>query len=358
MQKRILILTLKIGGVITVARVLKDYFEKKGVKVKICFFEEVVSQRLYSILFKGWYLKPFPKKIRLWSFLYNNSGIYRVVYSLLYCISPKFTCPILREEIIKFNPDELIAGSFLPSFFIRHAIKDLPIRCNLNAVISNFDFPKYWDKYLDNYFIPHEGLLEVGVQSKIARDKIFISGLPINCDKITSGDLKTSILLVGGRLGIGIELDTILLVLNNFKGNLIVVCGENVKLNLLLNKIRHPKLKILGNIDSNIISELYNTSICVITKAGTLTLAEAAIRKVPIIINYFVEGHEKKNTEYLLKYDACFRGFNNNELLQSLKEIEGDSNICKIKVNNAYKLFNKSRNIDFSPVVERCGNVD
>ena len=126
-DKRILILTLKIGGVISIAKSMREYFEKQGCSVNICYVEDTINKQVYSILFKGWYLKPISKAIRLWSFIYKNTSIYRLAYKILYLIQPSFTCPLLQQAIIDFKPNEIIAGSFLPSFFIRHAVKDIDI---------------------------------------------------------------------------------------------------------------------------------------------------------------------------------------------------------------------------------------
>ncbi len=353
MDKRILILTLKIGGVISIAQSMQEYFEAKGYSVKLCYVEDAVNQNVYSFLFKGWYLKPIPKAIKLWSFLYNNSFVYRIAYSVLYLTKPSFTCNVLQNEIERFKPNEIIAGSFLPSFFIRHAVKNINIKCKLNAVISNFDFPKYWDKHLDNYFIPHSGLIQIGIRNGIAKNKIHVSGLPIILSLESKYARRKQLLFVGGRLGIGIKRDTILLLLKHTDYSINVVCAENLTLNEELSKIINPRLIVLGNIEAKLMTKLYRESQCVITKAGTLTVAEAAICKTPIIINYHVEGHEKKNVQYLKKHKACLFGYTNNELLDSLNVLNEQGDVYKEIVDNAYNLLKKSKNIDFSPILNR-----
>ncbi len=352
-MKKILILTLKIGGVISIAQSMREYFEKQGYSVNICYVEDTINKKVYSILFKGWYLKPVSKAIHLWSFLYKNSFIYRLAYKILYLTKPSFTCPLLQQEIIDFKPNEIIAGSFLPSFFIRHAVKDINIGCKLNAVISNFDFPKYWDKHLDNYFIPHSGLTQIGIRNGIAKNRIHVSGLPITIPSELKYARNKQLLFVGGRLGIGIKADTILLLLKHTDYTIYTVCAENQILKDELAKIKNPRLNVLGNIEATLMTKLYKESQCVITKAGTLTIAEAAICKTPIIINYHIEGHEKKNVQYLKRYRACLFGYTSKELLNSLNILEIQDDVYQGIVNNAYDLFQKSKNIDFSPIINR-----
>lgn len=351
MAAKALIFTVKIGGVTTVSNTLKKYLEERNLEVKICYFDDVIPKVLYSILLKGWYQKKWALKIKFWTIIYYLSFIYRIAYLILSIFPLRWTCVKLTKEIKDFNPHYIFAASFLPSFFAKNVIQKSKVPSKVYSIISNFDVPYFWDNRSDMYLLPHHELSEMAIKIGLPANRIQVTGLPINIS--TNKDTpKDVILVMGGKFGIGIEIDILKLAstFNNYK--IVVICGTNEKLKDKLSKKKQENLIIHGDMHADNIYNYYSKSICVITKAGTITLAEAALRKIPIIICDYIEGHELKNMTFMLNRNACYNGTNGSNIpLLVQKAIDMDEDTYTI-IQNAYNIFSLSLTFNIDNLIE------
>jgi 1,2-diacylglycerol 3-beta-galactosyltransferase len=179
---------------------------------------------------------------------------------------------------------------------------------------SNFAFvgaahSTWFDKRADYIFVPSEEVRRIALSCGIKRDKIVVHGLPIRPafwsetkPKRTlrsrlglCQDCKT-VLVMGGGDGVGnlCEVATEIgetLGKRNGKSEVVVVCGHNSNVANKLQAKSWPSnvdVKVKGFVNN--IDEYMGASDCIVTKAGPGTIAEAMVRKLPVIISSFLPG--------------------------------------------------------------------
>ncbi|MBI3363929.1 MAG: hypothetical protein HY033_03370 [Ignavibacteriae bacterium] len=103
---------------------------------------------------------------------------------------------------------------------------------------------------------------------------------------------------------------------------MIVVCGKNRKLHETLRRKRFPPnvdVKLYQFID--FVDQLMDASDVLITKAGGLTITEALVKHLPMIIFDPIPGQEGHNTNYILEHGAALTATNFSILHYKLKII-------------------------------------
>ena len=85
---------------------------------------------------------------------------------------------------------------------------------------------------------------------------------------------------------------------------LTMVCGKNEELKEKLEKkyslfIDENRLEILGY--TNEIARLMEENQILITKPGGLTVSEAIVKNIPLIIPFFIPGHEEENKNFIVE---------------------------------------------------------
>jgi processive 1,2-diacylglycerol beta-glucosyltransferase len=111
------------------------------------------------------------------------------------------------------------------------------------------------------------------------------------------------VLIIGGGLGVGPipeMVETIAGTSEPFQ--LIVVCGRNERLlNEIENIAKRSKvfIKPYGFVDN--VNELMDASDVMISKPGGLSISEAMVKGVPVIVNTYIPGQEESNLMFLEK---------------------------------------------------------
>ena len=85
---------------------------------------------------------------------------------------------------------------------------------------------------------------------------------------------------------------------------LTMVCGKNEELKEKLEKkyslfIDENRLEIFGY--KNEIERLMEENQILITKPGGLTVTEAIVKNIPLIIPFFIPGHEEENKNFIVE---------------------------------------------------------
>lgn len=150
---------------------------------------------------------------------------------------------------------------------------------------------------------------QIALKCGIRSDKIVVRGLPIRPafwsetqpkNKLRERlglcqDCKT-VLVMGGGDGVGKLFDVTAkigekLSQRNGKSEIIVVCGHNSHVANKLQSMSWPSnvnVKVKGFVNN--IDEYMGASDCIVTKAGPGTIAEAMVRKLPVILSSFLPG--------------------------------------------------------------------
>lgn len=279
------------------------------------------------------YLEVVQKTPNFWSYLYKNNDIEGISRELRKLFN-SLQLPKMRYYLQKYKPSVVISTHAATSGILAwEKEKNKNSNFLLACVITDFGLNNYWPlKYNDIYFVASDEvkreLLLKGVPSK----RIEVTGIPVgrsfnsedSFDREVLGLKKDifTVLVIGGNHGIGgIEKTVEVLASMKIPLQTLVVCGRNKILykSLLHKYINKPYIKIFGYVKK--IHQLMSISNLLITKAGAMTIAEAAHKKLPLIIFNPLPAQEEKNTEYLLKKEAAIYCKDTTELSDILRKI-------------------------------------
>jgi processive 1,2-diacylglycerol beta-glucosyltransferase len=196
-------------------------------------------------------------------------------------------------------------------------------------VVTDYTIHPFWiQPDSDLYLVGNAQLCEYLVKHGIESQRVKITGIPINprfvCIETKADvkerlgldpDLKT-ILVMGGGIGLG----PIALVLRSlhkvkFPVQALVVTGTNQKLKKKLEKYASKlnfqngrgktlqKIRIYGYTEN--IPALMQASDLLVTKPGGLTLSEALVTELPVLIVAPLPGPEIRNAQYFVKEKAA-----------------------------------------------------
>lgn len=306
-MKKALILTASFGGGHNKAA--------NNIKEKLidrCFFvEEVdllkeISEKLDSLLVGG-YLNIVSKTPDLYGLIYKGTNFTsQNIFSkpLLNILSTKIL-PIIE----RVKPD-VIVGTHVFAIGMMEHIKDKNLyTCPFISIITDYVTHKmYFSDCVDYYIVASEFTKEKMIKDGIKKEKVFAYGIPIDDEfkKIKESKKEGfNILTIFGSLGMNDFSEYIIPILEISKDiKMTMVCGTNIELKEKLLKkyslfVNEKRLNILGYTDK--IATLMEKSTILITKPGGLTVTEAIIKNIPMIIPFFIPGHEEENKNFIVE---------------------------------------------------------
>ena len=205
----------------------------------------------------------------------------------------------------------------------------------LVGVLTDFVAHRYWaDPEVDLYIAPSEETRQILIAQGVLPERVKAHGIPTNqcftrhVDKmavVKSLGLRPDlpkILVMGGSLGLG-PMKSVIRKLNKLPQpfDIIAVTGKNEELQEQLgrkgSKLRHAT-RIFGFIEN--VHELMEIAEMIITKPGGITVAEALVKKLPMIIINPIPGQEAKNTEYLLLQNVAVEAEDANDVMLFVDE--------------------------------------
>lgn len=316
MKTKVLILHTSVGNGIKVTA--ENIFEKLNnsddFEARIEDIEKVQSGWLISS-FRLFYTNTLEHISGFWGFLYNSKIILfllRPLRKVFASFNYKRTLAILRE----FQPAVVISTEAAPSAVIAYLKSTGLYRGKLAINFSDYHLHSFWlykeaDLYLCSIADQAEELKKLGVP----QEKIAVTGMMIaekffkeikKEEALREFGLLTSmpvlLLTSGGTARMAIKKIFLQLLRSPKSFQVVAVTGKNEKLKKELEKVsapgRHP-IKILGYIDN--LHVLMSAASVMVGKTGGPTMAEAVIKKLPMVITDVRPGHELANLEYLLK---------------------------------------------------------
>ncbi|MGI6491702.1 MAG: MGDG synthase family glycosyltransferase [Pelotomaculum sp.] len=229
------------------------------------------------------------------------------------------SAPKLTAYIKSFEPQVIVCTHAFPLGIISYMKKWGKYKGLTVAAITDFTVHPFWIfPGVDSYIVGAEALVHECEQYGIEKDRIRATGIPIDiafANHYEKRDLRvalgletnlTTILLVGGGLGMGPILAAVEAIGNNSpRCQLLVVAGKNKGLYEQLAAIA-PHLTntvhLYGFVDN--MHQLMAASDLMISKAGGLTCAEALSSGLPMFIVDPLPGHEERNTEFMCSMQA------------------------------------------------------
>ncbi|SHK40379.1 MGDG synthase family glycosyltransferase [Paramaledivibacter caminithermalis] len=310
-MKKVLIFTVSTGGGHNqAAKSLSFKFQSYGYNTIVVDILKLTNKVMEKLFAEGYEILScnMPKVYRG---LYNYSNKQNINGKLT-----KYIYRIFKRKIYKLiceeNPD-LIIGTHP---FIVNVISNLKQRKRLFipfiSVVTDFKahssyFSKYVDAYITGSKYTNIGMINEG----IPEERLYSYGIPIRQEFLSNDGSYGkrdyngfTILLMGGSMGIKSIEDVLEGLVNCYnKLRIVVVCGNNKSLmDKLKSRYKYSPINkdiiIYGFTDN--IPKLMDEADILISKPGGLTVSEAIVKRLPILIPYMLPGQEEDNAEFLL----------------------------------------------------------
>jgi len=323
-MKDILILTASIGsGHIKAAEAIEQELRRLAPQLRI----RTVDFMSRDFSFFNWLLKKIYLTMLAWvPDLYDRcyrfagastgSGLSRDAFSRVMLPSLK---RLLRTErpslILCTHPFPEGAASLLKRELKRRGRESF----TLATVLTDYSVHEIWFYPLvDVYFVATDEMMEELVERTEAGSLVVGAGIPV------SGALATlpskeemrhalglkempTVLLMGGGLGLGGLCETFL-TLEGLKERLqlLIVAGKNTELLLRVQKLArssHHEVRAFGYLEN--VCEYMRASDLLLTKPGALTISEALVLGLPMLLHDPIPGPETENAIYATRRGAA-----------------------------------------------------
>ncbi|MBB6445613.1 MGDG synthase family glycosyltransferase [Bacillus benzoevorans] len=209
------------------------------------------------------------------------------------------------------------------------------------TIITDYTDHSYWIyPYTDQYIVGSTQVRDRLIALGVEENKIKHTGIPVRkrftevtpkaalLDKYQLDANVFTILIMGGGDGFFSKGLSTFQTLESISAPLqiFIVCGKNKKLKKQLEwELKDSKhdVRILGYCEN--INELMAISDLMITKPGGVTISEAMVMDLPLLIYHSLPGQEEDNAEYLYRSGFAFISRSEKDLLEQIENLVHDS---------------------------------
>ena len=344
-----LILSCNTGeGHNSCAKAIKEYYDKMGEECLIADGLEFISPTISKIISDGhsfiyrhvpWLFKVGYKYAESHPMLFRKGS---AVHRLFTKRGDK-----IQSFIDDGGFDSVICTHVFTALMLTDAIKnrsDKPISC---FVATDYTCsPSTKESNLDYYFIPDSDLIHDFECENITEEKLVSAGIPIRQAFYSSVPIKEAkeslgidpthkhLVLMCGSMGCG-PMNKILERLSdklNDDVEISVVCGNNSKLEKKLTKhyYNRPSIHVRGFVKD--MSTMMDSADLFLTKPGGISVSEASVKKLPMVLIDAVAGCEEYNRSYFLRKGGAKTGSSVDELVElTVMIINNDEKRKKMK---------------------------
>ena len=338
------------GGHLSAAKAIKEYIEKNYEDTDIQMIDcvEYVNKYLDKITTKAYsdMAKVVPKA---WGYIYKKSesgivGKFSIDINKLMAIK-------LNKLLRNFKPDYVMSTHPFSSFMCAYLKKKGKANFKLSTILTDFAPHDQWlmfPKFVDLFFVAHDGMKKALISKEIDENKIHVSGIPLSnrfledynneetLQEFGLEDNKPTILFFGGgKMGLGKSrtLEILKVLASDFKDfQIIAISGKNKDMynnfkEIVAGTKREDSIKLLEFTDK--IPQLMKISNVVITKPGGLTTTESLASNLPMIIINPIPGQEEENAEFLENNGVGIWIRKNDSIKEKLESILSDYNKLK-----------------------------
>lgn len=318
---KVLIMSITAGeGHNSTAKAIAAEFAAHGVECKIVDAYREISPLLYSFVSRG-YLLSVTSLRKIYSGVYahlekRRKNAYRHSFT-------RFINGSVRKKISRYikeyQPDAIVYTHIFCGGILDVIKQKEGMTIPTVGILTDYTMHPYWEEALrtDCLVVPNDLVVPAAMKKGFKREQIYPIGIPINPvfahntekreARLAVGldpDKKT-LLVMGGSMGYGHLADTVKsLDAIDLDFQMICVCGNNEKAKCAVDALEtKKKLLTFGFTDK--VGLLMDASDCIVTKPGGLTTSEAMAKRLPMIINAPIPGHEERNTEFFVNNGAA-----------------------------------------------------
>jgi len=240
----------------------------------------------------------------------------------------------LYSFIRKEKPDCIVATHFFATEIISNLKMSKLYDGKLITCVTDYGVHDFWiSSQVDIYVVASEYTKNELIDKGIQAERIRVLGIPVQekftkrlerpeaAEKLGLKEELFTVLIIGGGLGVGPipqMVETIAGTSEPFQ--LIVVCGRNEGLFKRIEEIaKGSKIRIKPYGFTDKVNELMDASDVMISKPGGLSISEAMVKGVPMIVNTFIPGQEENNLMFLEKHGVGIRVKTVEETLEKLE---------------------------------------
>ena len=307
-MKRALILTASFGGGHNKAadNVRNKLLEKDFEVDEVDLLKEI-SEKLDSLLVGG-YLGIVSKTPELFGLIYKSTNISSSSNLFSKSMTTVFSTKIL--PLLEERRPDIIIGTHVFAIGIMEHLKakklyDVPF---ISIITDYITHKMYFSNSVDYYVVGSEFTKQLMVKDGIPSNRVCAFGIPIDDDFKKKNYPKKegfNILTMFGSLGMDDFSDYIIPIFEiGDDVKMTIVCGKNEELREKLLKkyslfVDQNKLQVLGF--TREISKLMDENQILITKPGGLTITEAIVKNIPMLIPFYIPGHEEENKRFIVE---------------------------------------------------------
>jgi len=223
-----------------------------------------------------------------------------------------FNAQALQNFLIQEQFDAVITTQFLSAEVCAYLKRTGKIKSKIICVVTDFDVHRIWVNegiavYTAACDYTKDKLITLGVPS----ENIFVTGIPTDTKFAAHPDIVAlkkklglqegllTILIATGSFGMG-PIEELMELLKDYQ--LLIVCGHNKDLYERLKPLAKKNAHVLGLVNN--MDELMSVANVMVTKPGGLSIAEALVKKLPMIFFSAIPGQETNNIKVLSSYEV------------------------------------------------------
>lgn len=362
------------GGHMSASNALKSYIldSSKEIDVEVIDTLKYINPLLNKIVVNG-YIFLVKKLSWLYEKIYYITNYENIFSSLLQEIEKLFSNKLLR--LIKSKEVDIVITTHP---FAEEMISILKERKKIDVkhicIMTDYAPHNSWiNRNVDHYIVSSEAMKIEMIEKGIEDKKVHAYGIPMdnkflsNMDKInalTSEGLNTDIttvLLMAGSFGVRNIIEIYREISKiDIEFQIIIIVGNNKRLYKAMKKKvvnSKKKTKLIGF--TNEVDKYMKMSDILITKPGGLTVTEALVTNIPMIIFDAIPGQEEENSRFLMENDVAIsigNGISCSESIEALLKNENKILDMKERCKNISKPFVNKNILNLIYKISRCTN--
>ena len=320
--KRILILSASAGtGHLRAAAALQKAFKGMPEVEEVRAIDALkYTNRLFRDFYSKLYTQLVAKAPTFLGWWYKTSGEPWKTDKMRLMLDRLNTAPLIRE-ITAFNPDITVCTHFLPATLISHLIAEKKLQASLSIVVTDLDFHAMWlSRTFHRYFVALEETKIHLQKLGLPGDRITVSGIPIDSSfhayspeeqvalrtELGLDPLIPVLLVSAGALGASpAEIILEQLFELNRPVQIVLLAGKNEalkqRLELMAAATPSPMIRVMVIGYTTEMNRWMGAATLLIGKPGGLTISEAMVSCLPMVIVSPIPGQEERNSDQLLE---------------------------------------------------------
>jgi len=279
----------------------------------------------------------------------------------------RYTASNLRNYVETVSPDVVVCTHAFPCGVMAEFKRQYSPTPPVIGVVTDFVVHPFWiHRNIDGYAVATPEMRHALVARGVPSDRVRITGIPIDsrfgqttATRMLRRSLgvapeKTTVLLMGGGLGIG-PLEKAIFAIDRLSRDIqtVVVVGKNAALEHRLRDAAaslHRPARVVG-----FVSDVYDymrAAAVLVSKPGGMTSSEALAAGLPMIMLRPLPGQEERNTRYLEDRGVGIRVENSRELTQALDRLLGDAHLLDRMRRAAVHLAKPDAAADVAELIE------